>query len=132
MTDEFATRKRKIPEGMRDGCPKCVTPLAPKPAASFGTMTCPKCRCILWFRRISTRFLWFEIQRSGWRFVDQESAEKYYDLVIMQIAEKLKVAPEMVRDKILIADVLGCGDSLDIVELTMEFEGRLRRDNNSQ
>ena len=90
----------RTPEGTPGRCPLCGAELAVEYAAPAGDAVCPQCGCLVW--EVEQR--WLALRN--------------------RISELLGVSPELVTPDMRVSDVLGkeAGDSLDAVELVMEFE----------
>jgi hypothetical protein len=97
-----------VPEDAPNRCPVCGNELRIIPARLFGDTFCPTCGTLLWYIGDETEQ----------RFFDPES-----DRLIERVAAKLGRNPEQLRGRRL--HELGM-DSLDVVELAMELEERIR------
>jgi acyl carrier protein len=105
------TISSRTPEGQPNHCPICGADVCIEPSPLFGDATCPQCGSLLWFLNVESRSYLFERTR----------AEEIRERVIAMLAERLGVEPRKITDGTSLVDELDA-DSLDVVELVMEFE----------
>jgi hypothetical protein len=94
----------RTPEGAPNRCPICRSAIRIEPSRPFGDAPCPNCGCLLWFvaGKSETRFY--------------NSAD---ERLINLLAKRFNVDPDLIRaDRWNELDI----DSLDVVEMIMEFE----------
>lgn len=101
------TISSRTPEGTPNHCPVCGHGFRIQPSQLFGDAPCPACGTLLWFITGG----------EGPRFFDPEAAG-----LIQFVAARLGVSPDVVRAGRL--DEVGL-DSMEVVELVMEWEERL-------
>ena len=102
----------RTPEGEWNCCPVCQADVKVEPSRLFGDATCPVCGGLLLFLAIS----------GDARLYTRDEGERIERQMSALIAEQLGIDPHAVRD----GDWAELGiDSLDLVELMMEFEEEL-------
>ncbi len=106
----------RTPEGRPNRCPVCESEVVidPSELPLFGDAPCPNCGSLLWFMKLP----------SGVRLLEYEKAEELRDEVIRIVAERLGVDEHELRS--LTWKKLN-PDSLDVVELALELEEKLRK-----
>ncbi len=110
------TISSRTPEGQPNHCPVCSAHVCIDPSPLFGDATCPRCGSLLWFLNVESRCQVFERSQS----------RSLRDRVIAIVAEQLGVTPDKVTEQTVLINDLG-GDSLDTVELILELEEELGR-----
>ena len=101
----------RTPEGEQNRCPICGSDVCIEPSKPFGDATCPNCGNLLWFVALS----------SETRVFDGRQSSTVRNRMIKIISEQLGVPEhEVATDRSFIEDL--AADSLDVVELVMEFE----------
>ncbi len=106
MTGTISSR---TPEGVPNHCPVCGNSVCIEPSQPPGDAPCPTCGTLLWFFNTS----------AGIRFYESKAIAPLRDRILRTVCETLGVDKEQVTSSVL-EDLEA--DSLDIVELVMEFE----------
>lgn len=100
----------RTPEGLPNRCPVCQQALQIEPSPGTFDAPCPSCGTLLWFLRT----------REGFVVYDANIAAPVFEKLMQIMADHLGINPDRLDPNTFISD-LGA-DSLDIVELAMEFE----------
>ena len=105
------TISSRTPEGQPATCPLCGASVVVEPSVLFGDATCPNCGQLLWFLQIADQTRLFDpLQRSPNK-----------GRLLEFLAQQWGVAREKIENNASFVNDLGL-DSLDMVELVMEFE----------
>ena len=117
--------RRRMPTGTPNRCPRCRRVFRCKRPDSLGSVNCPQCGAVLWYRPNSGRLLGIETHRPGALFFDAQEMEQERERIIATISKLSNLSPDLVRSKITLEQLLGA-DSLYIVELVMELEDEFK------
>ena len=101
----------RTPEGEPNRCPVCHADIKVEPSLPFGDAPCPVCGHLLWFITLTP----------GTRYFDATNAQGLRDRVHQLLAKHLGIPVEEVDSEGTFFQDLRA-DSLDIVELVMEFD----------
>ncbi|HUG93530.1 MAG TPA: phosphopantetheine-binding protein [Planctomycetaceae bacterium] len=107
----------RTPEGEPNRCPVCRSDICIEPSRPFGDAPCPSCGYLLWFVSLGGEV----------RYFPEEHAESVRERLIEVVSRQLGVPAAELRDPSVLSAVLRDlqADSLDLVELAMEFEDSL-------
>ncbi|HUT93197.1 MAG TPA: phosphopantetheine-binding protein [Thermoguttaceae bacterium] len=98
----------RTPEGTPNRCPICGADVKIEPSVLFGDAPCPHCGHLLWFTNVPEP-----------RLFEHEEAPGLRRRLCERLAEILGVSADAIQGDPTFARRL---DSLDVVELVMEFE----------
>jgi len=109
----------RTPEGEPNRCPICDSILRLEPSEPFGDAPCPFCGHLIWFIK----------RQNGIIFYDLETAKTKKLQIRQFIANQLGVSVNKVPESIQGFNSMDlAADSLDVVELFMEFEAKFDTD----
>ena len=101
----------RTPEGTPNHCPVCGNAVKVEPSLPFGDAPCPSCGTLLWFSNFAAERLFYK----------QQDSHKLQYRVLRAVADQLGVpVSELLEDETFLKDLQA--DSLDLIELVMEFE----------
>jgi acyl carrier protein len=105
----------RTPEGVPNHCPICKHSIQIEPSMPFGDAPCPNCGSLLWFMDAGESLQFFK----------SDEAKLLRDHAVRVVADILEIDEDEVRNNPNIWQESGA-DSLDMVELVMDFESDFR------
>ena len=101
----------RTPEGSPNHCPVCGNDVNVEASLPFGDAPCPSCGTLLWFINLPPERLFYK----------QQDSHTLRYRVLRAVANQLAVpVAELLEDQTFLKGLQV--DSLDLVELVMEFE----------
>ena len=101
------------PGGAPNQCPICNSKISIETSQPFGDAPCPSCGQLLWFERRNNDLMFYDSLAAELR------TNRVREIIAQQLGISLEKLPENLND--FFTSDLGA-DSLDVVELVMEFE----------
>jgi acyl carrier protein len=101
----------RTPEGSPNTCPVCHNDISVEPSLPSGDAPCPNCGSLLWFVRDSSEI----------RYYDSRVIGPIREKLLQSLSKRLHVERDKIWESASFSHDLAF-DSLDIVELVMEFE----------
>lgn len=106
----------RTPEGQPASCPVCGSEVCVEPSIFFGDATCPKCGTLIWFLHSTTTTNCFATDKT----------KSIRDQVFAILSESSNVnAADWLLERCARSQEL---DSLELVEIVMEFEEEFHGD----